>query len=411
MLAAIVFNAVLAAVNASVAPLSQAHVIAAEAAIVGAAVLLGLLALRRTTVPVFLFLLATVAWGMVLAIVNGAFDPKIIRDAMIIPTFVLLGAAYHPRSLPALMGAVVAVVLAGMAVEVFATPTYESLLNIKSYYINTRGFTEDDFWNRGSDLFVSATRPDGTRFVFDFLGIHRLSSVFLEPVSLGNFAVALMVFLVGFWHRLTVVQRVAFAAAFAVVTIGSDGRLALVLGLMIAATAPFARLLPRYAMLGYLPACVLIGASAVLVFGYPVGDDFAGRLAVMARLFGELTLPVAAGIDTSSPDFASGALDSGIVYLIATQSILGTLALWVFAAVALPQRTDAAIALTHAVCLTMALTLLVSYSFFSIKFGALIWFMYGYAYRSAERQPASAGADRRPAPRHRGARPAATGRV
>ncbi|MEQ8966823.1 MAG: hypothetical protein RID91_13425 [Azospirillaceae bacterium] len=407
ILAALLFNMALARINAAVMPLNQGHVIAAEAVIVVAAIAVGLFALTRASIPIFLFMLAIIAWGMLLSIVNGTFDPKVIRDAMIIPAFVLLGAAYHPRSITALMGTVTAIVLAVMAFEALATPLYESLLHIKSYYINTRGFEESGFWNTDSDLFVSATRPGGDRFVFDFLGPHRLSSIFLEPVSLGNFAVAIMVFLVGFWAAMTPLQRGFFAAAFAATAIGSDGRLATVLGLLIAATAPFARHLPRYAPLAYLPVAAVLAAAAVSVFGFQVEDNFPGRLAVMVELFRDMSLSIGIGLDRDWPGFATRALDSGLVYLIATQSIFGALALWVFAAVALPQRDGRGIALTHAVCLTMALTLLVSYSFFSIKFGALIWFIYGYAFRAAETEPASIdgarpGPEGASAPRRRG---------
>ncbi len=91
------------------------------------------------------------------------------------------------------------VVLAVILLEAVCLPCYTDLFAVKDFYINTRGIGEDEFTNLSSDLYVSATRPDA-RFL-PFFDLHRMSSVFLEPVSLGNFVIVSVAFMMAFSGR------------------------------------------------------------------------------------------------------------------------------------------------------------------------------------------------------------------
>jgi putative polymerase len=51
--------------------------------------------------------------------------------------------------------------------------------------------------------------------------------------------------------------------------------------------------------------------------------------------------------------------------------------LWTFIAWAPQERTREQVRYTHSICLYLALSMLVSYSFLTIKTGALLWYIQG----------------------------------
>src|SRR5690606_30295065 len=119
--------------------------------------------------------------------------------------------------------------------EVLVPNLYGDLFNVKAYYINSRGFTESQFWNPESTAFVSGTRP-GERYFVAFTNWPRASSIFLEPVSLGNFIiVSLMVLLAG-WRGLPLWIRAIWAATLVLLLMLADSRFAFFCGIALIAS-------------------------------------------------------------------------------------------------------------------------------------------------------------------------------
>ncbi len=375
----IFFNAALAIVNAQVTGLGKLHVIAVEVLFVGAALGVGVMFWQRAMRAWIWLLWALCVAGVVLAFFRQSFDPKLLRDVVLIPTFVILGIAAASslrnfRPLILFVVALQAAVVAAMAFEALTPQAFSDLFGVQSYYINTRDFAGDSFWNENSDLFVSATRP-GARFWFDGIPIHRLSSVFLEPVSLGNWAILMTIFAVAFWPHMGWAARLFFAGTILATLVGSDGRLATVTCAIVVAGAWFFPRLPRYSHMAYLPAALGAAVALVGLLGLePVGDNFTGRLAHTVYLLQDFSAGAWFGIDHS---LRGPAADSGIGYLILTQSVIGTLALWCWIAFNAPTRTLRARTFVHGLLLYLALTMMVSYSLFSIKTAALSWFLLG----------------------------------
>src|SRR5690606_9511460 len=88
------------------------------------------------------------------------------------------------------------IVLALALIEYFFVEAFTEYFNVASYYIS-RGTMEAREAMQSGDLFISGVRPagiQGGRNLLPFLGDHRVSSVFLEPVSMGNFGI-----IVFFW--------------------------------------------------------------------------------------------------------------------------------------------------------------------------------------------------------------------
>jgi putative polymerase len=375
LMAAIFFNAALAIVNAHFAELSPLHVSLCEAAISGLAIAVIALNLRASMLPWAILFAFSLLLHVALALANQAFNPKFIRDGIDIPIFIALGMVYARGNIVRLFFFIQCVVLLVLLVELLFVNMYSSIFDVPAYYMNTRGYTDKAFWNKASDLFVSATRPDD-RYLLSFLGIHRGSSVFLEPVSLGNYSILAMIFTLALWRDMSRWARSFFIATTLIILVGSDGRLAattcivLVLGYFI-----FPRL-PRYSNLLYLPAILLLSGITVRWFELQsVTDDFSGRLTGSIDFLASLDITTLLGLDAKQ---ATNGADSGISYFLITQSVFGSAAIWLFVCLVPRYHDRRSTIFVHSICIYIAFNLLVSYSLFSIKTAALMWFMYGY---------------------------------
>ena len=379
VLAAVLFNAVLAVVNANVAPLNSGVVIACEGALTVAALTLGVDGRQSLKMRWIVLSALIVAFGIANGFGSGKIDPKFIRDVLLIPVFVLLGLSATRDDLIRIMLRLQWLVIAVMLFEAIMPDVYGRVFNVMSYYINTRGFQTESFWNGDSDLFVSATRP-GERFLLAGLNIHRLSSVFLEPVSLGNYCVLVAMVAAVFWSSLTFRQRIFLCLTNLMILIGCDGRFATVSIVLIVALRAIAPRLPPFSNWLYLPGILAVSALLVgLLHISPAGDDFPSRTAGSITALSHID---AAGLLGYSGPFSYSVMDSGIAYLVYSQSLCGAVLIWTFVALGMPQQERAARIMLHAVSLYFALNLLISYSVFSIKTAAFLWFAYGCVSRA-----------------------------
>lgn len=374
VIVATLFNAGLSIVNAHGVSISSGTVIASEVVVTAAAILFGI----QGHLPAQRIWLTLAGLIFVFALANGfgsgGFDPKFILDVLLIPIFVLLGLSSDRRDLVRVILVLQVIVVAVMLFEAVRPDDFGHFFSVMSYYISSRGFQADQFWNTDSDLFVSATRP-GERFLLEGLGIHRLSSVFLEPVSLGNYCVIVAMVTAALWTSLTRGRRIFILVTEAAILVGCDGRFATVSIAAIVALRFAAPILPRYSNWLYLPGVLSLAALAVAAFNLsPIGDDFpsrtAGSIAALSRMRWEDLM----GFSTY---FAYQVMDSGISYLVYSQSLLGALVIWSFVAFGLPQGDRPSAVMAHAVSLYLTLNLMISYSVFSIKTAALLWFSYG----------------------------------
>jgi putative polymerase len=373
LMAAVLFNPILAIANAHVKPLSPAFVIGTEVLIVAAVHLLALIAFRARMAPWYLLIFLLVAFAVLRSVAVGAPNVKYLRDVVLIPTFIILGMTFARERLPKWIVGLHAIVLAVLVLEGVSVDSYSALFDIKNYYIQTRGYTEEGFWNTGSSLFVSATRPDD-RF-FSFVTLHRMSSVFLEPVSLGNYCIIIAAYVLACYRDLRPWQRVFLMGGTVLMLIGCDGRLATIAILMIAAASLIAPRLPPRMTLFLPPAVLLVAVAASSFLNLKGGaDDFPGRIAHTVDLLRHYGVPELLGI---SDTYLVQAVDSGLAYLITTQSLFGTLLIWLFIAFVAREHTREAVVFKTAIAFYLALSMLVSFSFLSIKTAAILWFILG----------------------------------
>ncbi|CAA2139247.1 hypothetical protein [Hyphomicrobium sp. ghe19] len=383
MIATLAFNAVLAAINAHVTAVTNGEVIAAELLIFFCSTLLLVLTLTPHDRPWLALMCLFIGIGLVVSLFRDELVAKNIRDVLSIPVFVMLGLRYS-RNPVSLFSKLQFIVVFFALLEVANPDLFSDIFDVRSYYINSRNFAANDFWNSDSSLFVSATRP-GERF-FSFVDIHRVSSIFLEPVSLGNYVCTIVILLLCFWPTLSLIMRAWLIVSTVFLLVACDGRFATITSVLILICVPLASKLPSRASVFYLPVIVTLGAIGVYAFQPdPLSDDFGGRVAKTMALAGNLDFYDVLGMAQWSQ--IGDNLDSGLTYLIVTQTALGGCFVWLFTTlVASDHAPDLELRLrirraTHAVALFIGLNLLVSYSLFSIKSAAFLWFLYGAAIR------------------------------
>ena len=380
--AAVLFNLVLCFVNTKLFGVSGSAVIAAEVAIIGMA--LSLIWYRGY--ELYTILLLMTAYFFAVMLIRSEFDPKIARDFLIPIVFFFLGSYLGSlRSADRLVTVLIFVALGVALLEWLALNTYLQYFDVIHYYLargteqNLEADTAAGLFIKGTDttagLYINGTRFDG-RTLLPFLGQHRVSGIFMEPVSVGNFgAIAFAWVLLRDQSRVWIF--VAKALAIATILVLADARFGLyvcIFTLVIYVTAPFIR--PRMLFLApFLVIVVLViyaGAHGQETWDNTIG----GRFLSTGYSLADIDPWQLIGLQTSN-FFPSGyAGDAGYGYALVNVGLLGLGAIWALFVYAPALDADAwRFKSFTAFYITAALT--VSASLFSIKTAALLWFLYG----------------------------------
>jgi putative polymerase len=255
---------------------------------------------------------------------------------------------------------------------------YGDLVDPRSYFVNTRGNSEDDFWNETSKLYVSATRPGERNWLGGF-ELPRVSSIFVEPVTMGNFIIFFCAVAITFWRSLRVSGVVFSLALILFLLIASDGRLASATCLLMLMLAPLLRRTDQTLAAFLFIGVLLAGWLAVWALGVSAYEDtMMGRVFVSVDAINAMSPREWFGMDLAAPYRYS---DSGIAYFIAGQSILVVLVFLIAYSFLLKMPTSNGQLFKNLFVVAFALSLLVSNAYFSIKTAGLWWFACGYFWR------------------------------
>jgi putative polymerase len=387
LLLAVGYNFLLALFNASIHPVGASSAYAVELALYAGCFLFGLRSLGRDgQLLVFTGLGLVLAFNLLRFLETWSFDLKLVRDAIIPFAFLTLGTAYRGRLHKLVLWLAVIVVL--VAIFEMAFPDlYGDLVDPRSYFVNTRGNSEDDFWNEASKLYVSATRPGERNWLGGF-ELPRVSSIFVEPVTMGNFIIFFCAIAVTFWRSLRTVGVVFSLALILFLLIASDGRLASATCLLMLILAPLLRRVDQTLAAFLFIGVLLAGWLAVWALGVGAYDDtLLGRVFVSVDAINRMSPREWFGMDLAAPYRYS---DSGIAYFIAGQSILVVLVFLIAYSFMLKMPTSNGQLFKNLFVVAFALSLLVSNAYFSIKTAGLWWFACGYFWRLRIPQTASA---------------------
>lgn len=370
---AIGYNLPMALINAHVAPVGRGALIALETLIMAAGLGLALTRWRPDMTRWLLMIAAFFALSLLLALPRQGFDPKSFRDMLMFAVFIMVGMTIPlPRLRTALVGLHI-VILVVMLIEVSFPDAYGAALNPRSYVMNTRGLTEDQTSLSGDTDLFGALRPD-ERYLLPQLGWIRASSIFLEPLSLGNYVAFAALAILLFWRDWGGRERLFMVASTLVILVGCDGRFAALSSIILIVLAPLLVRLPSMLAVMWLPLAVLAARIASLTLGWnPLEDTFTGRIARgMKHLFRMDWFDVLGG---TVPTQALA--DSGISYLVMSQSLPGVIMMQLFLYLQPGlERWEQRLVL-HGTALTFALSILVSISMLSIKTAGFYWVLVG----------------------------------
>lgn len=374
VVASVSYQILLCWINTLVMPASRALVGLAEAIILLACVPL----LMRRLLP-GVVILACVAAAMlcVLGLVNEQLNIKAFRDIAIPLCYFWLGCNVGKPAVAdrALTVAIWVVLIMGLF-ELLFVDYYTQLFDIFSYYVNIGSLVPITDYVRESRLQLNGIRPEGIgrTLLPGLLSPHRVSSVFLEPISLGNFASICAAWgLSRDWKEWR--KGVFFVVAAIFLMILSDSRFALmtvslfvVVRLLAHGKLINAMVLAPFAIVAML---VLIGMATTNDTGALI-DDFRGRLAYSGWSLMEFNLPMllATGITDSYPD-------EGYAHMLSTFGLPLCLLFW-FTFWLLPIPDDTGRRFRGLVSIYIALILCISgTSFFALKSAGVLWFLVG----------------------------------
>lgn len=384
VLGALTFNAVLCFANTVLFPVSDILVIASEFVIISFAMVF---ALDRRIEP-YLIVAVLVSYAVLIMAMRPMFDPKAVRDFLIPVAFYCLGRRRPSLALTdrIVLSAGIIVVAFGLF-EYLAFETFEKYFNIIRYYVARGTVAPADVSGQTGTLFASGVRPD-SRTLLPFLGPHRVSSVFLEPVSTGNFGAILYIWAL---CRPGMRGRITLFACAAVVIVLADARFGAYTCIAVTAAALVFYRLPRV----FWFCLPLLMMCALAIYGFESmqvdwANDISGRILWTARLLTSLSLDGAMGVSAQKP-FLS---DSGYAYSINEIGIVGFVVFWglfIFSAPA--DRT--AWRLRACAATYFCLLLVISDSPYSIKTAAVFWFMLGGADAAGEKRAQSSKLSRR----------------
>lgn len=384
LLGALTFNMALCFANTNVMGVSDLHVMLCEAMILAVV----FLAAYRAIEDVHLILLGFVAvFPLVLASIrfvtgnDTTIDIKIVRDLAIPIGFFLLGtASANLKTADRIVAASVAIVVVVALFEYFWIEMFTRFFNIAKYYI-ARGSLEAKQIYQNSDLFISGIRPAGAqggRNLLPFLGDHRVSSVFLEPVSTGNFGV--IAFIWGLVRsRMEKRLYLGVMAGAMLIIIFADSRFGAYLCVMalVMAYLPIAWTTIGAALMPLVALTVLVVVPFVVTGSYDpqnryIDNGFVGRFVLAARILGEFDGWTWFGLNA-----AGGlAFDSGYAYILSKVGVIGFWVLWL-----IPfslRNADRHFCLyRNLLAIYYGTILCVSNSAFTIKTAALAWFLFG----------------------------------
>lgn len=374
VLLAVLYNYFLCFSNTVLLTISPAVVISAEVILIGSALTM----VWHRSVALSAILVALAAYFYAVMMIRSQYDPKILRDVLIPIAFFFLG--YYLGTVRAgdrLVTLLIVVTFSGALFEWLAPIAYSHYFDVARYYIE-RGTANQEQHQFFGGFFNSARFENRT--LLPILGDHRVSGIFLEAPSVGNFGGIVFA-----WILLRPKQLWSFmlkTAAVLVIMVLADARFGLYFCLFVVAIYPLSRFIPR-AMLFIAPFVAMI---ALVTYASIVGpkifdNDMVGRFIyagqILSKIYAAQVFGLGASDISTGASFASDPVnDSAYTYVLVEIGIFGTAALWALFIYS-PVADRTAWRFKTVVAFYYILILTIAASAFTIKTAALLWFLYG----------------------------------
>jgi hypothetical protein len=325
-MACVAFNFVLALVNASVHKVSSGLVIGVQLALTIALGWQVVLRRPKMSIAAGWALLLIVVSTLILGLTQGGINAQALYEAVSVPLFILAGGTIRAFPLRTLKRFFWFVLLIA-AFEVLLPNVYMRVVNPLSYYRNTRAWVANGSDDNGDSygFYVGAMRAGGN--FFSFMGDHRLGSIFLEPLSLGYFALLCAVFFF-MLYRDRFLQKLYWLIPCLALSLLADTRVSTVL-ILVAFALSIPKVYPRWIPYAATPAFFAISIAIYLASKniVLVGGDLWYRLSLTFGAFQQISIfsLLTGGVPTSHLN------DSGFLYMVYNYGLLGALCFYAMA--------------------------------------------------------------------------------
>ncbi|WP_313524451.1 hypothetical protein [Shinella sp.] len=370
----VLYNGVLALINAHVMPLGFAHVALTEILILFAGLLYILRkGLYEEDIGVLLFTVFTLVMAIYMSAINRMVFVDYFRNILIIFCFATLGTWSNRATVKAAfllsLGAVMAVLLC----EIFSLTLYADLFKPGYYFLTTRGL-EPPEWDK-TGLFGNALGFKG-RLSFGLIG-HRASSLFLEQVSLSNFGGVMMMYTLFFWDEMKRGMKLWLVACIVLILLTTASRTMLTFAAVcVGGYFVFPRV-PKLVSLVTMPLILLAGTTIFMLNPNATGDNLNGRIVVTMRHVSEMDVFGFLGFYATKAAYYA---DSGYVYIIYGGTIFAMIAFWLFVSLYPAGDTPAQRRLAQALPIFLFFNLMIGATpVFTAKIAGLMWLLVGYA--------------------------------
>jgi putative polymerase len=386
-LMAVLYNCFLCFANTMLLTISPAVVISAEVILIGSALIM--VWYRSFTLNAVLIAMA--AYFYTVMMIRSQFDPKILRDVLIPIAFFFLGCHFGTLRVADRLVTVLIVGALGAALFEWLEPAaYAHYFDVARYYIErgTAGQEQHQFFG---GFFNSARFQNRT--LLPILGDHRVSGIFLEAPSVGNFAGIVFAWILLRPKRLWSFTLKTIAVVMIVVL--ADARFGLYFCVFVAAIYPLSRYIPRTLLfIGPFAAMIALVTYATAEGQQLFNNDMVGRFLyagqILSKIYAAQVFGLGASDISTGTSFASDPVnDSAYTYVLVEIGILGSTALWALFIYS-PVADRTAWRFKTVVAFYYILILTIAASAFTIKTAALLWFLYGTLNRRSDRR-ATAG--------------------
>ena len=376
VVAATCYTLVLCFINNNIMALNRSLLGATEAIIL---LMCAPLLLRRLLPSVLILGAITIAQLCLIWAICQQINIKSLRDIAMPLCFFWLGCNVGQKETAdrALKMTIWVVLIIGFF-ELLLLDYYTRWFDIFSYYVNM-GVTQlsADTFIREDRLMANGMRPEGIgrTLLPQLIGPHRVSSVFLEPVSLGNFAT-----ICAAWGLCRPASRwregAFFVIAALVLIVLCDSRFAIMtVSLLVVLRLLLSQSLLYLCMFTPVAAITLIlvvGYTTPNLTGYILEDNLHGRLAYSGWSLLKFDIPKLFGIGHTKVYY-----DEGYAHILATFGLPLALILWISFWL-LPTKDSSSQYFRAMISVYIALILCVSgTSFFALKTSGILRFLVG----------------------------------
>ena len=373
VLSASLFNMVLCFANTEGLHVSLGEVAATELLIIALAAASVWRTLLSTALAPSLLVLG---WFVVVRLINPVASPKIVLDLAMPVTFYAVGRAYATQQIGNRLVLMLACLVFAVGLfEWFAFDSYQRLFNVFDYYLGKGDLKASQAGDTGTTLGENGVRP-GARELLPFLGGHRIGSVFLEPIAVGNFATVVLAWVVA---RARLDRFAVFLVAVALaLAVFADDRFAVGAGLAIVVAVRSGAWRWRW-----VAAVIPFATLALLLVFAATSPERVVDNTIGGRLYGSGSYLLEQGpVEWLALTPAVIDMDSGFSYLVDSIGVIVPAALWLLFACR-RNMTPIDARLTLGIGVYLSLSLCISGSSTSIKTAALLWVLAGSLRSSA----------------------------